>query len=114
MQREAPAPEAARLATAAFVLTGLRLPRAEAIGLFQGVRAMRDSTTYQFILDEGRAEGRAEEARRILLRLGQAKFGRPNAAVETALQGISDLDRLEQLSDRLLAATSWQELLTEP
>jgi hypothetical protein len=110
LERETPAPEAARLATAAFVLTGLRLPRAEALGLFQGVRAMRDSTTYQFILDEGRAE----EARRFLFLQGRAKFGSPDAAAETALQGINDLERLEQMGERLLTAASWQELLAEP
>ena len=45
---------------------------------------MRESTTYQAILDEGRAEGQAAEARKLLLRLGRKHLGEPDAAVEAA------------------------------
>ena len=40
LEREAPPNQADSLLTAAFVLTGLRLPRAAAFQLFQGVRAV--------------------------------------------------------------------------
>jgi predicted transposase YdaD len=79
---------------------------------------MRESTAYQAILDEGRAEGeakgRAEEARKLLLRQGHRRFGPPSAVQEAALVAITDLDRLERLSDRLLDVGSWQELLDTP
>jgi hypothetical protein len=75
---------------------------------------MRESTAYQAILDEGRAEGRAEEARKILLRQGHKRFGAPTAAEEAAFVAITDLDRLERLSDRLLEVANWQELLGTP
>ena len=76
---------------------------------------MRESSTYQAILDEGREEGREEgalrEARKLLLRMGQRKFGAPEPAAEAAVQAIADLDRLERMSDRIFDATSWPDLL---
>jgi hypothetical protein len=68
---------------------------------------MRESTTYQAILDEGRED----EARKLLLRQGRRKFGQPEPAVEAALQAIGDLARLERMSERLLDVTTWDELL---
>ena len=68
---------------------------------------MQESVTYQAIVEEGEIKG----VRMVMLRQGKRKFGRPPAAVAKALAGIEDLDRLERLSDRLLPATSWQELL---
>ena len=42
---------------------------------------------------------------------GRKRFGEPDAPTAAALQAITDLDRLEALSDRLLDVASWQELL---
>ncbi|MFN0073480.1 MAG: hypothetical protein ACKVVP_18520 [Chloroflexota bacterium] len=83
---------------------------------------MRDSTTYQMILDEGRAEGRAEGRiegraageRDFLLRIGTRKFGAPDAEVRKALERITEIDRFERLGDRILNARSWAELLETP
>jgi hypothetical protein len=104
---ELPEPEAGRLLTGAFVLTGLRIVPELAVPMFQGVRAMRDSTTYQYILDEGRAL----EARDFLLMMGRGRFGEPDAATKAMVQGITDLERLHQLGQRVLTAATWQELL---
>jgi hypothetical protein len=71
---------------------------------------MRDSTTFQAIL----AEGLATEARKILLRQASRKFGAPGSEVETALQGIADLERLERMIDRAPEAADWQDLLATP
>jgi predicted transposase YdaD len=117
--REAAPAEGPELLTAALVLTGLRVPKAQVNELFRGVRAMRESSGYQLILDEGREEGRKEgrkegalrEAQKLLLRQGRHKFGAPEPAVEAAVQAITDLDRLERMSDRMFDATSWQDLL---
>ncbi len=78
--------------------------------LLEGVQSMKESVTYQKIL----REGRAEEARRILRRLGGKRFGKPDAHIEAALDAIADLERLEQLSDRVLEVTAWEELLAPP
>jgi hypothetical protein len=75
---------------------------------------MKDSVTYQAILEEGKAEGKAEEARRILLLLGRDRFGDPPADVRAALDGLADVTRLEELAVRLKQAASWQELLGLP
>jgi hypothetical protein len=110
LQREAPPESLRRLLTAAFVLTGLRVPREVATNVFQGVRAMKDSDTYMAILDEGREI----EARKWLLFQGEERFGAPEESVKTRLESITDLERLERLGRRLLRASSWQELLETP
>jgi predicted transposase YdaD len=76
---------------------------------------MKESSTYQAILAEGRAEGlaagRAEEARRLPLHLGGKKFGSPNTRIKAALEGIGSVESLEQLTERLLDVSGWDELL---
>jgi hypothetical protein len=71
---------------------------------------MRESTTYQYILDEGRVE----EARKILVRQGRIRFGPPSDQATSALARITDLERLERMTERLLTVSSWQELLDTP
>jgi predicted transposase YdaD len=107
LRRETTASDASQLWTAAYVLMGLRYPEEVTRELLRGVRNMRESSTYQAIL----AEGRAEEARRIVLRQGRQKFGPPDARIRAALGRITDVEHLERLADRVLAATSWEELL---
>ena len=79
---------------------------------------MRDSTTYQAILDEGRVEGelkgRAEEARQMLLRLGRKRLGKPKQKAIDAVRSLDDVNRLELLIERLLEVNTWQELLQTP
>jgi predicted transposase YdaD len=126
IEAEAPREQAPILLTASYVLMGLRESHERALELFQGVRKMRDSTTYQAILDEGRAEGeirgraegeikgRAEEARRLLLRLGRKHLGDPEQAVEAAVRAITDVERLELLAERITEVSSWLDLLRTP
>jgi len=122
LDREAAPAEATALKIVTFTLLGLRLPRELARALMPGVRTMRDSSTYQMILDEGRAEGeargeargRAEEARRMLLLFGAPRLGQPDAATLAVLAAIGEPERLEQLGQRLHAAESWTELLATP
>jgi predicted transposase YdaD len=109
--REAASGHGAELLTAALVLTGLRVPKAKVAELYRGVQAMRESSGYQLILDEGREDGALREARKILLRQGHRKFGAPSPEVEATIQAIADLDRLERMSDRLLDVTTWTDLL---
>ena len=64
---------------------------------------MKESTTYQAILreglqqgrqkgrQEGLAEGAVTEARKLLLRLGSKKLGRPSARTQAVLAKIADL-----------------------
>lgn len=110
LQHEAAPEEAALLMSDAYILTGLRVPRETSARLFQGVRSMRESSTYQAILEEGRIEG----VHRMLLRLGQQKLGRPTEAEAQILAGITDEAHLDRLVDAILTASSWQELLAVP
>ncbi len=71
---------------------------------------MRDSDSYLAIIDEGREEQVKED----ILRLGQQRFGFPDESITARLSGITDLDRLNRLIERLLKATSWQDLLETP
>ena len=88
---------------------------------------MRESTTYQAILREGRQEGiivgreegimegRIEGERRLLVRQGTKRFGVPDAATVTAIEAIKDLDRFEALSERILdlEIQTWGDLFRE-
>jgi predicted transposase YdaD len=116
--REAPPAEAARLRVVTYTLLGLRYPRDVANQLMRGLRNMRDSSTYQAILDEGRVEGRAEgrgdEARALLVHLGTRRFGSPDARTQAVLDAVHDPEQLDRWCRRLLDVESWQELLATP
>jgi len=71
------------------------------------------SSTYQAILEKGRAEVRAEEARRILKRIGTRRFGIPDAEVDSAIHALTDLAVLEGLIDQIAEASSWNQLLAK-
>jgi predicted transposase YdaD len=101
---------------------GLRYSEAVIQELFEGVRAMEESVTYQAILRkgravglvEGKAEGKAEGAKQLLLRMGRKRFGPPEPQTIAAIEAIAELERVEQLADRLLDVASWDELLATP
>ena len=75
---------------------------------------MKESVTYQAILEEGEEKGALAKARKFVLRLGGSRFGPPEARVTAALEAITDVERLEELGERLLKVATWQELLPPP
>jgi hypothetical protein len=75
-----------------------------------GVTSMEESSTYQYIV----AKGALREAKRFLLLQGQKRFGQPDAESLAVIEAIPDVERLEQLGQRLLDVSSWQELLATP
>jgi hypothetical protein len=81
-----------------FFVLGLRYPRDIAGSLLQGqgVEAMRDSLTYQAVPEGGRAERRIEEARRLLLQVGERRFGSLGPSGVATLAGLNGLERIEQ------------------
>ncbi len=115
LDREAPPSEAADLWSAIYILMGLRYEPALVQRLLQGVRSMKESSTYRAILEEGEAkgkvEGKAEEARNMLLMLGRDQFGEPPAAAKAALDSLTDVRRLEALALQVKHAGSWEQLL---
>lgn len=64
-------------------------------------------------MEKGLKEGKSKEAQRLILRLGKISFGPPEENVRLAFEAIQEVDRLEQLSERLLVAGSWSEMLGE-
>jgi predicted transposase YdaD len=103
--------EAAGIWASTYILMGLRYSTDEAQRLLHGVPAMRESTTYQAILREGRAEGRADGARELLLRMGEQRFGTPSGSVLREIKSIESVERLDELGLRLMRVNSWEELL---
>jgi hypothetical protein len=117
--REAPS-QAKELWSAAYILMGLRYEQAVIQTLLRGVVNMKESVTYQAILEEGEAigvakgeaKGKAEEARRMLLLQGRDRFGEPSSKIAALLDAMTDLGRLEALLIRLLHVKTWEELLS--
>jgi len=114
--------QANTLWAATYILMGLRWSPALAAQLLRGLMSMKESATYQAILEEGealgiakgQAQGAVAEAKKLLLLQGSNRFGPPDARTQSALERIDDLARLEELSVRLLHVESWQELLGPP
>lgn len=99
---------------ATYILMGLRYSPDLADTLLRGVLTMKESSTYQAILAEGRAEGAVAGERKMLQLMGTERFGTPDPHVVAALNQIRDLEKLEALGIRLLTATDWYDLLELP
>lgn len=106
--------QAKELWQATEVLLGMRYPPDIVDILLRGVTGMKESSTYQRIVAEGLAKGRAEEARHFLLELGADRFGPADDQARAAIEAISDVERLEELGKGVRRAASWQELLGLP
>jgi len=91
---------------------GLRYSDELTDSLLEGVQNMHESTTYEKIL----RDGGIAEAQRLLLLLGEIRFGVPEARPRSAIEAIQDIERLERMSKRILDADihDWDGLLDEP
>jgi len=94
------------------LLMGLRYSDELTDSLLEGVQNMHESTTYEKIL----RDGGIAEAQRLLLLLGEIRFGVPEARPRSAIEAIQDIERLERMSKRILDADihDWDGLLDEP
>jgi predicted transposase YdaD len=120
--REASPEQAATIWAATKVLMGLRYPKEQVEGFMRGtsamildIRGIEESSVYQDIFAKGEAEGEAkgrlEVARETLLRQGRKKLGPASEAVEAQITALGDLNRLNDLLDRILEVSTWDELL---
>jgi hypothetical protein len=117
IRHEAAPEEAATLWTATGVIMGLRYARNQVAHLLRGIHGMKDSVTYQAIVEEGIEKGIArgvQALQNLLLHLGLKNLGPADESVERAIRAIKDLDRLNRMGDRLLDVSTWQELLSTP
>ena len=71
---------------------------------------MSESSTYAAIL----LEGKAAEARRMLFRLGRKHLGPPASMFEAMVEAMTDVDQIEELSERSTDVSSWEELFDRP
>lgn len=99
--------DSGRLLTSAYILSGMHVPPTVAQGIFNKVLAMRESGTYQLILDEGAIKF----ARETLLQQGEARFGTPTEKQKNKLAAIEDLERLRRMMPKVLTAKDWDSLL---
>jgi predicted transposase YdaD len=120
LENEATPDEDASIWTATYVLMGLRYSRQFAAELLRGVRTMKDSVTYQAIVEEGLAEGRAEgraeglkAMREVLFEMGTKRFGKPDRKTAKLIDSIDELGQLKRLTERILDADDWKDLLRE-
>ncbi len=133
LDAETPKPLADRIWTATKVLMGLKYSAATAERLLSGVFSMRESATYQAIVEEGVAKGRAEgvakgraegrieglveghveEAHTLLLDFGTEVLGEPSVAQLRAIKAIVDLPRVRRLIKTLMfeKPSDWDTLL---
>jgi hypothetical protein len=76
---------------------------------------MEESSTYQAIVQKGRAIERSEAAiamRQLILEMGENRFGASaGKQAREALEEIVNLDDLRNITKRILIAESWDELL---
>ena len=116
---EADIEQARELSAATFILLGLKYDKAFIETLTKGIQKMRESVTYQMILDEGREqgrdegrdEGRIQEARENILALGTRRYGTPTDAQRTRIQSENSRTQLEIWLLSLLDATDWDSML---
>lgn len=114
--------EANDLWYATYILMGPRYGKELSNQLLGKVKRMRESPTFQAILEEGREEGRRQGIEQGLVRglrdsllyFGVRRFGQPTPEVVARLELITVLEELKRLQSRTDAVESWKELLDEP
>jgi predicted transposase YdaD len=135
--KEASPDQAATLWNATRILMGLRYKEEQIDAIFEGVPAMlfgihgiEESSVYQGIFRKGETKGIAEglaegladglakgavlKARKILLHQGSKKLGPPDERIAAEIASLDDVDRLDDLLDRVLDVSTWDELLASP
>ena len=100
-------PNAGKILSGAYILSGLRMGKEEARKLFRRIQAVQESTTYQAILEEGAVR----EAQQLLLKQGAIRFGKPSRDIKIAIKQTEDLKKLHRMEIKVLSVSSWQQLL---
>jgi hypothetical protein len=72
---------------------------------------MKESVAYQKAVEEGRARGRLQQARRSLFLVGTKCLGEPSRAVAATVEAIENLGKLRRLIVAALDVASWEDLL---
>lgn len=111
---DAPSPAAVDdLWAATLLLMGVRYHADVIRGLSERVQRMRESVTYQMIVEEGIERGEVLGMREMLVEQGIARFGQPGADQAATLDQINDVTVLRRLGRAILTADSWDALLAD-
>ncbi len=115
VEREAPDRDAGNLLlSCGFILLGLRYDKDTIRALFSGVQRMKESTTYQAILEEGRDEGRTQGEVRArqddVLALLEERFGAVPPEVEARVRAVTDPARLRAALRQVLRINAPAEI----
>lgn len=102
--------DASLLLSCAFILMGLRYDKVLARSLFAGVQTMRESSTYQAILEEGEEIGVLRARREALLELLQERFGAVTPELEAKVRAATDVVKLQAALRRVIHITTADEL----
>jgi hypothetical protein len=76
--------------------------------------SVTESAFLNEFIAKGEAKGRADEARLFVMRLASKRFGQAPNSIESAIQSVSDRERLERMGDRIYEAKDWDDLLATP
>jgi predicted transposase YdaD len=111
VEREARSREqATALLDGAYILLGLLYDGVEIARWFAEAQGMKESSTYQRILDEGRAEGQVLALRENVLLVYRERFGEVPGEVEAKVRGVEDVERLRGMLVSLLRVQRPEEL----
>ena len=101
-------------------LAGMRMDQEQVKVLKRRLRAMnilKESSFSRPYFEEGEKVGEKRGgiavAKKIVIDLGQERFGRLNKATRAKIESIDDLERLEALIKKALKVASWADLLTD-
>ncbi len=125
--RDAAQEDRRKLWASTYLLAGVRFaPEIAGKLLERAVAQMKESSTYQKILADGRQEGRQEGQqqgrlegrlegqqegeRELFLRLARKRLGEPDEAILSLVQSATK-ETIEAWADQLLSVSSWQELI---
>ena len=67
---------------------------------------------YEEGIEKGKLEGKLEGVQQTILQIGRTRFGAPDESIQRAINAIDNAEQLEALTDRVLVASSWSDLLT--
>jgi hypothetical protein len=114
LAKEADPDVAREIRTDAWFLMGLRFSEEFALSCPWRRELMHQSSTYQWVLDEGIEQGIEQGIvigkRDALFKLGQRKFGPVTKANQKAMNAIVNAEQLDRLIDQIDHVKSWNEL----
>lgn len=121
--KQLPEPQAAELENATFILMGLRYSEQLIEQIYQGVKQMEDSITYQMILNkgkneglitgrqEGRQEGQIQMGHVALISVLEGRFSVVSPSLQEAIQHITDINRLSRMLKAVHQTTTPDDIL---